>query len=45
MRQKLFKFGHGLRINLINTQHELSRVQGVMAEARVSMDQARAAIK
>ena len=44
MRQKLFNFGHGSRINLINTQLELSRVQGVMAEARVSMDQARAAI-
>ena len=45
MRQKLFKSGHGSRINLINTQLELSRVQGAMAEARVSMDQARAAIQ
>ena len=44
MRQKLFKFGNGSRINLIKTQLELPRVQGVMAEARVSMDQARAAI-
>jgi len=45
MRNKLFKSGHGSRINLINTQLELSRVQGAMAEARVSMDQARAAIQ
>jgi len=45
MRKKLFKAGHGSRINLINTQLELSRVQGAMAEARVSTDQARASIQ
>lgn len=45
MRRQLFKSGHGSRINLINTQLELSRVQGAIAEARVSMDQARAAIQ
>ena len=45
MRKQLFKSGHGSRINLINTQLELSRVQGAIAEARVSMDQARASIQ
>ncbi len=45
MRKKLFKAGHGSRINLINTQLELSRVQGALAESRVSMDQARASIQ
>ena len=45
MRKKLFKAGHGSRINLINTQLELSRVLGAMAESRVSMEQARASIQ
>jgi membrane fusion protein, adhesin transport system len=45
MRKKLFKSGHGSRINLINTQLELSRVQGALAESRVSVDQARSAIQ
>jgi membrane fusion protein, adhesin transport system len=45
MRKKLFKSGHGSRINLINTELELSRVQGALAEARVAVDQARAAVQ
>ncbi len=45
MRQKLFKSGHGSRINLINTQLELSRVQGALAESVVSIEQARASIQ
>lgn len=45
MREKLFKSGHGSRINLINTQLELSRVQGALAESRVSIEQARSAIQ
>lgn len=45
MRKKLFTAGHGSRINLINTQLELSRVQGAVAESRVSIDQARASIQ
>ncbi|MFT6583646.1 MAG: HlyD family secretion protein/adhesin transport system membrane fusion protein [Alphaproteobacteria bacterium] len=45
MRKKLFKSGHGSRINLITSQLELSRVQGALAESRVSVDQARASIQ
>ena len=45
MRKKLFKSGHGSRINLISSQLELSRVHGALAESRVSVDQARSAIQ
>jgi len=44
MRAKLFKSGHGSRVNLISSQLELSRVEGSITEARVSAEQARAAI-
>jgi len=44
MRKKLFKSGHGSRVNLISSQLELSRVEGSIAEAVVSAEQARAAI-
>jgi adhesin transport system membrane fusion protein len=45
MRDKLFKAGHGSRINLINTKLELSRVQGALGEAKVSIEQGRSAIQ
>lgn len=44
MRSKLFKSGHGSRVNLITAQLELSRVEGSLTEAQVSAEQARAAI-
>ncbi|MBT6093978.1 MAG: HlyD family type I secretion periplasmic adaptor subunit [Rhodospirillaceae bacterium] len=44
MRSKLFKSGHGSRVNLITSQLELSKVEGSLTEAQVSAEQARAAI-
>jgi adhesin transport system membrane fusion protein len=44
MRAKLFKSGHGSRVNVITSELELSRVEGSITEAQVSAEQARAAI-
>jgi len=44
MRSKLFKSGHGSRVNLISSQLELARMQGALTESIVSAEQARAAI-
>lgn len=45
MRETLFERGHGSRVNLINAQLELSRVQGEVMEARASAEQAKIAIE
>jgi len=44
MRKKLFKSGHGSRVNLISSELELSRVDGSLTEAQVSAEQARVSI-
>jgi adhesin transport system membrane fusion protein len=45
MREELFKSGHGSRVNLINAQLDLARVEGEIADARVSAEQAEIAIQ
>ncbi len=44
MRSKLFKSGHGSRVNLINAQLDLAKNKGSITEAEVSKEQALASI-
>jgi membrane fusion protein, adhesin transport system len=40
MREKLFKSGHGSKVNLINAQLDLAKTQGSITEAEVSREKA-----
>lgn len=44
MRRKLFKSGHGSKVNLINAQIDLAKTQGSITEAEVSKEKAIASI-
>ncbi len=44
MRRKLFKSGHGSRVNLINAELEVAKNKGAITEAEVSREQALASI-
>jgi len=44
MRRKLFKSGHGSRVNLINAELDLAKNKGAVTEAEVSREQALASI-
>ncbi|SCA55356.1 putative Membrane-fusion protein [Candidatus Terasakiella magnetica] len=45
MRKKLFKSGHGSRVNLINAELDLAKNRGSITEADVSREQAIASIE
>jgi membrane fusion protein, adhesin transport system len=45
MRRKLFKSGHGSRVNLINAELDLAKNKGSITEAEVSKEQAIASIE
>ncbi|WP_135077264.1 HlyD family type I secretion periplasmic adaptor subunit [Terasakiella sp. SH-1] len=45
MRQKLFKSGHGSRVNLINAELDFAKNKGAITEAEVSREQALASIE
>lgn len=45
MREKLFKSGHGSRVNLINAELDLAKNKGSITEAEVSKEQALASIE
>jgi membrane fusion protein, adhesin transport system len=45
MREKLFKSGHGSRVNVISASLELSRVEGGLSDAETSASQAEVGIE